>query len=110
MKKRNILKENRDFNRIIKSVKPLNAGDYLIYVEKNQSNIYHFGFSVGKKIGNAVTRNKIKRQLKNILDEKNYKNGFNCIIIVKKGILDKSFQQRKDDLLKAIKKLDIVKG
>ena len=110
MKKYNILKENRDFNRIIKSVKPLNARDYLIYVEKNQSNIYHFGFSVGKKIGNAVTRNKIKRQLKNILDEKNYKNGFNCIIIVKKGILDKSFQQRKDDLLKAIKKLDIVKG
>lgn len=110
MKKINIIKENREYNRIIKNGKPFYYKDYVIYLEKNPDHIYQFGFSVGKKIGNAVCRNKIKRQLKNILDEKNYQNGFNCIIIVRKGILDKPFIERRENLLNAVEKLGILKG
>lgn len=110
MKKINILKESREFTRIIKSYKAFKYKDYIIYVEKNMGEIYKFGFSVGKKIGNAVTRNKIKRQLKNILDKNTYQNGFNCIIIVKKGILEKSFEEMEKDLKSALEKLHIIKG
>lgn len=110
MKKINILKENREYNRIIKNGKPFYYKDYVIYLEKNDNPIYKFGFSVGKKIGNAVCRNKIRRQLKNILDEKSYQNGFNCIIIVRKGILEKSFLERRNNLLEAIEKLGLMKG
>lgn len=110
MKKVNILKENREYNRIIKNTKPFYYKDYVIYLEKNNRPIYKFGFSVGKKIGNAVCRNKIRRQLKNILDEKNYQNGFNCIIIVRKGILKRSFIERRNILLDAIENLGIMKG
>lgn len=110
MKKINILKTNRDYNRIINKEKPFYFQDYVIYLEKNTDDIYHFGFSVGKKIGNAVCRNKIKRQLKNILDKKCYQNNFNCIIIVRKGILNKTFQERESTLLNAIEKLGLMKG
>ena len=110
MKKINILKENREYNRIINEKKAFHYKDYVLYVEKNTNDIFHFGFSVGKKIGNAVTRNRIKRQLKNILDQKNYQNNFNCIIIVKKGILNKDFQNMRKDLLDAVEKLNLVKG
>lgn len=110
MKKRNILKENREYNRIIQNGKPFYYKDYVIYLEKHDDSIYKFGFSVGKKIGNAVCRNKIKRQLKNILDEKVYQNGFNCIIIVRKGILNKPFIERRSNLLEAIEKLGLMKG
>ena len=110
MKKINILKENREYNQIIKKKKPFHYKDYIFYIEKDTKDVYHFGFSVGKKIGNAVTRNKIKRQIKNILDQKSYQNNFNCIIIVKKGILNKKFHEMEKDLLEAIDKLNIVKG
>lgn len=110
MKKINILKENRDYNRIINQVKPFYFKDYVIYIEKNTDEIYHFGFSVGKKIGNAVIRNKIKRQLKNIINKNNYQNGFNCIIIVRKGILNKSFQEISYNLNEALNQLKIMKG
>ena len=93
MKKINILKESYDFERIIKNNKPIKYKDYIIYIERKNNEIYKFGFSVGKKIGNAVTRNKIKRQLKSIVDKKDYQNNFNCIIIVGKGILDRSFEE-----------------
>ncbi len=110
MKKINILKKSNDFTRIIKSNKPFKYKDYIIYVEKKDPSIYNFGFSVGKKIGNAVTRNKIKRQLKSILDKKSFENDFNCVIIVGKGILNKTFNEREENLIKALSKLNLIKG
>ncbi len=109
MKKLNIVKNSYDFNRIINKNKPYKYRDYIIYIERNEDSTYKFGFSVGKKIGNAVTRNRIKRQLKSIVDKKDYQNGFNCIIIVGKGILDKNFDDMSDNLYKAFSSLNIYK-
>ena len=109
MKKINILKNSRDFDRIIKGNKPYKFKAYIIYIERNTNDIYKFGLSVGKKIGNAVNRNKVKRQLKSIIDKKDYQNNFNCIIIVGKGINERSFEERKNNLLFALEKLNIIK-
>ena len=100
MKKINIVKKNQDFQRIIKNTKSLVSNEFVIYVEKCNSNNYHFGISVSKKLGNAVTRNKLKRQIKSIIDKKNYQNNFNCIIILRKGILPLTFQEKEEALLK----------
>lgn len=109
MKKKNILKRNIDFDRIIKNNKSFRYKDYIIYVERKNFEGYHFGLSVGKKVGNAVIRNHVKRQMRSIIDEKNYQNGINCIIIVKKGVLEKSFFEMKQDLFDAFSKLHILK-
>lgn len=109
MKKENIIKKSLDFDRIIKNNKSYKYKDYIIYLEKTENNTYHFGLSVGKKIGNAVTRNKIKRQLKNIIDKNNYEKGINCIIIVRKGLLEKTYQEKEKILLEAFYKLNIIK-
>lgn len=109
MKKINILKNSRDFDRIIKNNKPYKFKDYVIYIERNTNDIYKFGLSVGKKIGNAVNRNKIKRQLKSIIDKKDYQNSFNCIIIVGRGIKEKNFEEREKNLLIALNNLNIIK-
>lgn len=108
MKKINILKENREYTRIIKNCRYYKSKCFIIYVEKkNNEDRYKFGISVGKKIGNAVRRNKVKRQIKSILDKKNYKNGFNCIIIVRKEINEKEYYQIENELLNKLENLDI---
>ena len=109
MKKINILKNSRDFDRIIKKYKPYKYKDYIIYLERDTNDVYKFGISVGKKIGKAVVRNKYKRRIKNIIDEKNYQNNFNCIIIVGKGINERTFEERKENLLIALKNLNLMK-
>ena len=109
MKKINILKNSRDFDRIIKGNKPYKFKDYIIYIERNTNDLYKFGLSVGKKIGNAVNRNKVKRQLKSIIDKKDYQNNFNCIIIVGKGIKERTFEEREKNLFIALNNLNIIK-
>jgi ribonuclease P protein component len=109
MKKRNILKNSRDFTKIIKSKTPYKSKNYIIYLDRTEEESYHFGISVSKKIGNAVVRNRIKRQIKSILDKKDYKKGFNCIIIVRKSLLNLDFNEMRESLFEQIHKLKIEK-
>ena len=109
MNKEHIVKNNYLFQKIISNNKAFRYKDYIIYVEKNEDENYKFGFSVGKKIGNAVIRNKIKRQLRSIVSKKDYQNGFNCIIIVGSNILNVSYQEMEKNLLDALKKLNLIK-
>ena len=109
MKKINILKNSRDFDRIIKNNRPYKYKEYIIYLERTNDDIYKFGISVGKKIGNAVRRNKVKRQIKSIIDKNNYQNNFNCIIIVGRGINEKNYNEIEKDLLICLKNINIIK-
>ena len=71
--------------------------------------IYKFGISVSKKLGNAVKRNKIKRQIREIISKNNYENNFNCIIIVRKSYLEQTFLENSNDLNYIFNKIN-VKG
>lgn len=111
MKKINIVKENGDFKKIMDAVKPYKNSCYTVFVEKNNLlNNYKFGISVSKKIGNAVTRNKLKRQIKSIIDKKSYQKNFNCIIILKRDILNKNYQEMENLLMEIFNRVNIIKG
>lgn len=109
MKKINIVKNNYDFDRIIKNNKPFVYKNFLLYVEKNQNN-YKFGISVSKHICNAVGRNKYKRQIRSIINNYNFNEDFNCIIIVRKSILNSNYQENLEQLNYCFKKLHLIKG
>lgn len=106
MKKMNVLKNNRDFNRIIEEKVSVKNNYFVIYFEKNNTIRSHFGISVGKKIGNAVVRNKIKRQIRNIIDKnkKYYSNGIDYIIIVRKSCLNLSFLEKENYLVNLLER------
>lgn len=108
MKKINIVKKNEDFNRIINTCKAYKTECFIFFVERNDQSIYHFGISVSKKMGNAVLRNRYKRIIKSILSQKTYKKGFNCIIILRKDILNKKYLQIEEELFKNIFKLELI--
>ena len=109
MKKINVIKESKDFERIIKNNKSFKSKNFFIYLQKHEENNYHFGLSVGKKIGNAVRRNKVKRQLREIISENDYQKNFDCIIIVRREINNADFQEMKNEIKEIFKKLNIIK-
>lgn len=88
MKKLFIVKHKYDFDRIIKSKNRRKNDIFIIYSVTNDLPYARYGISVGKKLGNAVYRNRKKRQIRSIIDnlEKGYiKNKDYIIILREKG-------------------------
>ena len=65
------LNRSKDFLKILKK-KKLNTKYYTIYFDKNSKTLNKYlniSFVMKKKIGNAVTRNKIRRKLKHAIQK-----------------------------------------
>ena len=43
------------------------------------------------------------------MNKKDYKNNFNCIIILKKSVLEAEFSELEKDLVNALKKINLIK-
>jgi len=98
MKKEYRIKKNEDFQSIIKDRKSIANAKYVVYYKDNKQHL-RVGISVSKKLGHAVVRNKIKRQVRMMIQEifdKNQKMDF--IVIVRKKYLLSSYEDNKNDL------------
>ena len=108
MKKINVVKSNIEFNEIIQTGKVFKNFYFIIYVRKNDLDKYRFGLTIGKKVCNAVNRNKLKRQIRNMLDnnKKYYSKGKDYIIIIRKSCLDEKFNKLEDNLIYLLRKIE----
>ena len=102
------VKKNSDFANAIHTGKYAKNSCYSIYIVDNGLDRYRFGISVSKKLGNSVHRNLYKRQLRFIIDKnkKNYQNGKDYIIIIRKDYVDLDFSSKDELFMKLICKLN----
>lgn len=103
------VKKNFDFSDVIHNGHFLKNNSYVIYYKDNKRDYYRFGISVSKKLGNAVNRNKYKRQLRFIIDKykKYYQKGYDYIIIIRNGSID--FSTKDKDFLSLIERIQKFK-
>ncbi len=107
MKKINIVKDSKDFEKAIHKGKLIKNNFYILYRIENHLPYYRFGISVGKKISNkAVIRNQLKRKLKSIIDnhKKLYENNQDYIIIMKRSCLESNYQELENNFLELMNK------
>ena len=99
MKKEFRVKRNEDFSKIIARKKSFANSCFIIYKDENQMGHGRVGISVSKKLGNAVTRNKIKRQLRMMIQECfHFDEEVDYIVIVRKRFLDNTYIENKKEL------------
>ena len=105
MKKKDIIKKSYEFTDIINNSKHVSNKSYVIYYKKSSE--LKFGISVPKKTGIAVVRNKIKRQVKSIIDnnKKYIQNDYLYVIIIRKGLLDLNYSEREKELISLMKRI-----
>ena len=86
MKRYEMVKSHEEFNEIINKGEKKSNKYMIIFSLKKDFSKPNFGIAVGKKIGNAVERNKLKRQFRNIIDNNRFcfQNYHNYIIMIKK--------------------------
>lgn len=105
MKKKNIVKEKKDFDRAFKFNNQIKSKYAFLYTYKTNKE-YRFGICVSKKLGNAVTRNKLKRQVKDIIDKsKLHFMSKDYIIVLKKSAVSAEYLMLKEDLLGLLKNI-----
>ena len=105
------LSKNEDFKSILNGKKISNK--YLTIFFKKISNKdekkLNISFVTKKKIGNAVRRNKIKRRLKNIMNDASKKIDLNfkyCYLLIAKiSVLNEPYENIKKTLLSDFQKI-----
>ena len=111
MKKEFRVRKNEEFSSIIAQKHSLSCASFVLYISDKRLTNCRVGISVSKKLGNAVIRNKIKRQVRemvaSIIDFKEYP--YDCIIIVRIPYLSNNYQLNLLDLEKMVKKAIIKK-
>ncbi len=105
MKKEYRLRSNRDFQYAFKKGRSLGHPLLVLIYRRNNRTLTRVGFSVTKKFGKAVQRNRIKRQLREIvrLQYHHLKQGYDIIFVVRreaKGASYHTLEKAVNNLLK----------
>ena len=104
MKIVNRIKANDDFATTIKKGRAQRDQSYVIHYCTNSLNYTRVGISVSSKLGNAVVRNHIKRQIRSMCDELiDYNQSLDIVIVAKQGFLTNSYDDNKTSLTKLVK-------
>ena len=111
MEKEYRLRSNDDFIKVYKKGKKYWNRNLILYVRKNGLKYSRVGFSITKKVGNSVVRNKIRRRMKEIyrLNFDNIKVGYDIIFIPKKNTVDINYKDLEKAMLHIFKKGDLLK-
>ena len=94
MKKDFRVTKNQDFSHIIKVGKKFSTPSFIAYHIENNLQHSRFGISVSKKVGNAVTRVRLRRIFRALIDQEKELYGLkrDVIIIVRKEAANQNFQ------------------
>jgi len=110
MKKIYRVKKNEDFQKILARRKFFTCPSFAVYVKERGSGCENarIGISVSKKLGNAVVRNKIKRQVRMMCQEIfTFSEKYDTIILVRQGFMKLDFHSNKKELENLVKKVKI---
>ena len=111
------LNQSKEFLKILKK-KKLNTKYYTIYFDKNSKNINKYlniSFVMKKKIGNAVTRNKIKRKLKYAVQKIARESrlidlNYTYVIFGKNNVYKDKFENVLNEVNETFKKIKQIEG
>lgn len=113
MKKDVWVKKTALFKEVYEGGKSIAARDLVLYYlnigGESQTKV---GFSIGKKVGGAVVRNKIKRRLKSIVTNelKNIKKGYALVFIGRPVIATRSFPEVQESLVGLVRGAGIYRN
>jgi len=105
------LSKNEEFKTLLKKKKISNKYVTIFFgiINNKNNNKLNISFVAKKKIGNAVKRNKIKRRLRNIMNDAirkiSIKLHYSYLVIAKPTVLNNEFNNIKESLFQDFKKI-----
>ena len=106
------LSKNEEFKNLINQKKISNKYTTIFFgkLPKKNKNRLNISFVTKKKIGNAVKRNKIKRRLRNIMNdavkEISLKFNYSYLVIAKPTMLNNKYTNIKETLFRDLERIN----
>lgn len=111
------LKNRRDFLRVAKTRKKWVAPGLIVQVDphlnEELAETIRVGFTVSKKVGNAVVRNRVRRRLRAAAEEvfpAKGRPGRDYVVIGRRAALKRSFADLTQDMKIAVNKAERSRG
>ena len=110
MKFSHSLKLNHIFQRLYRTSGQAN-GYLVLYARRNRTNTNRVGITVGKKLGHAVVRNRVRRRLREVyrLNEDKFQAGWDIVVVARTRAVYAEFNQLVDAYMSAAQKAGILK-
>ena len=88
------LKLNHIFQRLYRTQGQANAM-MVLYARRNRLGENRVGITVGKKLGHAVVRNRVRRRLREVyrLNETMFQPGWDIVVVARHKAIDASFEK-----------------
>tara|TARA_Y100001936_G_scaffold93648_1_gene92213 strand:- start:630 stop:971 length:342 start_codon:yes stop_codon:yes gene_type:complete len=105
------LSKSEDFKNILNGRKIMNPYSTIFFkrITSKNNKLLNVSFITKKKIGNSVKRNKIKRRLRNIMNDAiksiSMNLNYSYLFIAKKNIYDANYKMIKDSIFKDLAKV-----
>lgn len=112
MRKDYRIKKNSDFQEVFKKGKSVANRQFVLYtLQKPEQIHFRIGLSVSKKIGNAVTRNQVKRYIRQVFHELDgdISNNVDYVIIARKPTATMNLHEVKQSLSHVLKLARVLK-
>lgn len=111
MKKKYIINKKSEIDSLFKSKNKRGSSYFVLYKNSNPENVnFRFAMSIGKKYGNAVARNKIKRQIRSIIRE--FKDSIdpktNFVIVIKPLANQLQFEDIRNNIFELLQKIELM--
>lgn len=105
MKKNFRVKREKDFKAIFKEGTSFANRKFVIYRLENKQKHFRVGLSVSKRLGNAVTRNQIKRRIRHILQNARgeISEDVDFVVIARNGVEVLGYAEMEKNLLHVLK-------
>jgi ribonuclease P protein component len=99
------LRQRADFLAAATGVKASATGFLLQALERREDGAARVGFTVSRKVGNAVVRNRVRRRLKEMVrlaPPQRMRPGYDYVLIGRRASLDQPFRRLSEDFDQAL--------
>ena len=103
------IRKNTEFVATMKG-KRLSIDGLSLFYRKTDGTNFRVGLSVGKKLGNAVTRNRLRRQLRSCITKVlgEHASGYDLVFVARQGLADLPFEQILKTVTRALQRSAII--
>jgi ribonuclease P protein component len=105
------LRTSKDFKSVFQRCSKLEDRNFLLYVQFSEDPILRkFGVSLGRALGKANQRNRLKRRLREIyrVEKEHFRGGYQIILIPRRGSADRAYEEIRHSFLELTKKAGLL--